>query len=430
MEPATNDAMTNNKAKKNRVAAGLRLLGGWAWIATRVTTRIAARGLMAALRAFGKLVMTTWRLAAALDSALWRATKLIAGKALEGLLYGLQLAAVAFRGLLLWLPTRWGRAYSAISGVVLVVAALWIVDELRSGPDLTATNASALRPPIDEDDPILARIEGRYVHLSEIEAAARAGGFLRPVETLTPETAFSRALVESYVEQRLLARAALDDGLHRTASVSRRVNAARDRVLAASFVDLRIQEAVTPDSIERLYSAQAGVTALGDEVRARHIVVADKEAAEEIMILLTGGAEFAPLAREHSLDRATKSLGGEVGWFTKAMMTPAFSDAAFAAKPGAFAPLFETEFGWHILEVTDRRSTQAVPMVDVRDGIENFLRLRTIDNLLRNLEEENQVIYFRPEPEDGDEADPISPPDLSPPALREGDNPATDTPLR
>ena len=430
MEYATKNAMTDNKAKKNRVAAGLRLLGGWVWVATRVTTRVAAHWLMASLRAFGKLVMTIWRLAAALDSALWRATKLIASKALEGLLYGLHLAGIALHNLFLWLPTRTGRAYSAISGVFLVLFSLAIIDELRSGPDLTATNASALRPPIDEDDPILARIEGRYVHLSEIEAAARAGGSLRPAETLTPETAFSRALVESYVEQRLLARAALDDGLHRTPSVSRRVNAARDRVLAASFVDLRIREAVTPESIERLYSAQAGVTRLGDEVRARHIVVADKEAAEEIMTLLIGGAEFAPLAREHSLDRATKSLGGEVGWFTKAMMTPAFADAAFATKPGEFATLFETEFGWHILEVMDRRSTQAVPIVDVRDGIENFLRLRTIDNLLRYLEEENQVIYFRPDAEDGDDDDPISPPDLSPPALREGDNPATDTPLR
>ena len=424
--------MTDSKAKKNRVTAGLRLLGGWVWVATRVTTRVVARGLMALLRGFGKLVLTTWRLAAALDSALWRATKLVAGKALEGLLYGLQLAGIALQNLFLWLPTRTGRAYSAISGVFLVIFSLAIVDELRSGPDLAAANASALRPPIDKDDPILARIEGRYVHLSEIEAAARAGGSLRPAETLTPETAFARALVESYVEQRLLARAALDDGLHRTPSVSRRVNAARDRVLAASFVDLRIKEVVTPESVERLYAAQAGVTALGDEVRARHIVVADKEAAEEIIALLAGGAEFAPLARERSLDRATKSLGGEVGWFTKAMMTPAFANAAFAAKPGEIAPLFETEFGWHILEVTDRRSTQAVPIVEVRDGIENFLRLRTIDNLLRGLEEENQVIYFRPQAEeDAFESPPdLSPPDYSPPPLREGENSATDTPLR
>ena len=429
MEPVNKDAMTKSDAIANRAAAILRLFGGWVWIATRLVTRLAAHGLMVLLRAIGKVIITTWRLAAALDSALWRAIKLIAGIALEGLIYGLQLAGAALHNLFLWLPTRTGRAYSAIAGVFLVIFSLAIVDELRSASDLTAANAATLRPPIDEDDPILARIEGRYVHLSEIEAAARAGGFLRPGEALTPDTAFQRTLVESYVEQRLLARAALDDGLHRSPTVSRRVNAARDRVLAASFVDLRIQEAVTPDSIQRLYNEQSGVTALGDEVRARHIVVASEEEAKEIIKLLTGGAEFGPLARERSIDRATSSLGGEVGWFTQAMMTPVFANAAFSTKAGERAEPFETEFGWHVLEVTDRRSTSTVPMVDVRDGIETFLRLRTIDTLLRDLEQESQVIYFRPEGDD-DVDEPLSPPDFSPPPLREGDDPPSDTPLR
>ncbi len=420
--------MTESDGNKNRAAAVLRLLSGWAWVATRLTTRVVVTGLVTLLRGVGKIVITTWRMAAALDSALWRATKLIGGKLLEGVIYAAGILALAFRGLLLWLPTRWGRAYSAISGVVLVITSMWIVDELRSGPDLTTANAAAQRPPIDEEDPILARIEGRYVHLSEIEATALASGFLRPGEALTPETAFDRALVESYVEQRLLARAALDDGLHRTPSISRRVNAARDRVLAASFVDLRINEAVTPESIEKFYAAQAGVTALGDAVRARHILVATEAEAEEILALLTAGSEFADLARERSLDRATSSLGGDVDWFTHAMMEPEFSNVAFSTKPGERAAPFETEFGWHILEVTDRRSTQAVPIDEVRERIEKFLRLRTIDTLLSELEAASQVIYFRPEAEGS--ADLTPPPDLSPPPLREGNDAGGDTPLR
>ena len=419
--------MTDKKPQKNGAAAALRLMGGWVWVATRLATRVLVRGAIAAARGFGKLVLTIWRMAAALDSALWRATKLLAGKALEGAIYAGGVLAVAFRGLLVWLPTRTGRAYSSIAGVFLVIFSLATVDELRSSSNVAASNTAAQRPPIDEDDPILARIEGRYVHLSEIEAAARAGGFLRPGEVLTPETAFSRALVESYVEQRLLARAALEDGLQRTPAVSRRVNAARDRVLAASLVDRRIQEAVTPETVERLYAAQAGVTALGDEVRARHIVVASEDEAKEVLELLEGGAEFGALAREKSLDRATSSLGGEVGWFTHAMMTPTFADAAFSVSKGELAAPFASEFGWHVLEVTDRRPTQAVSIADVRGGIERFLRMRTIDTLLRELEEANQVIYFRPETEQS--AETALPPDLTPPPLREGDDGVADTPL-
>lgn len=360
--------------------------------------RAMASAAMMFLRAVGKVIITTWRLAAALDSALWRATKLLARRALVGLGYVARLAGAAFRGFVLWLPTRTGRAYSAMSGAFLAIAGLWIIDVLRATPSLD-TGSSVLRPPVDEDDPILARIEGRYVHLSEIEAAARASGFLRSDEALTPRTAFERNLVASYVEQRLLARAALSEGLQRNPGVARKINAARDRVLASAYMDARLREEVTPQAVQRLYNRQSDVTRLGDEVRARHIVVETGEEAAEIITLLESGADFGALARERSIDRATAPLGGEVGWFTRAMMTPVFARAAFNTSPGERAPAFQTEFGWHILEVLDRRSTDSVPFTQVKSAIEDFLRMRTIETSLRELEERSQVVYFRPEPE-------------------------------
>lgn len=392
---------------------------------TRATpVKVAASALvsaaMMALRGVGKVMITTWRLAAALDSALWRATKLILGRAFVGVSYAAGLAAMAFRALVLWLPTRTGRAYSAMMGFFLVVVSLWMIDLLRATPSLEGAGSAALRPPVDVEDPILARIEGRYVHLSEIEAAARAGGLLEVDEILTSQTAFERKLVESYVEQRLLARAALDEGLQRSPSVTRRVNAARDRVLASAFMDAKVKTTVTPETVERLYAQQSDVTRLGDEVRARHIVVNTGEEAQEIATLLEGGADFAALARERSIDRATAPLGGEVGWFTRAMMTPVFSRAAFGATPGEMAPPFQTEFGWHIVEVLDRRATRDVPFEEVRQSIEDFLRMRTFANALRQLEEESQVVYFRPdEPARGESApatlvDPGSPVDDAP----------------
>ncbi len=384
------------------VGAAVRAL---AEAALMVLTAFAAAASVI-LRALGKLTITTWRLAAALDSALWRATKLLLRKAVNGTATAAALAALAFRYLLMWLPTRTGRAYSAGFGVVWIVAGLWIIDELRAGPGVPGAEQALLRPPIDVEDPILARIEGRYVHLSEIEAAARAGGFLRDGERLTPASAFERGLVHSYVEQRLLARAALDGGLQRAPAVLRRVNAARDRVLAASFMEEKIKERVTPEKVERFYHSQRDITQLGDEVRARHILVETGEEAEDVVALLKEGADFGELARERSKDRATAPLGGEIGWFTRSMMTPVFARAAFSTEAGTLAAPFETTFGWHVLEVTGRRSTRSVPLAEVRGNIEEFLRLRTIEQTVRELSEESQVVYFRPETP----AAPVSPP--------------------
>ncbi len=414
METPTPDQGGQNKKGAKSEARG-RAIARFLLSSASAAARVLWAATVVIARALGKFPITTWRVAAALDSALWRAVKLLARQALTGLAYVGQIAVIAFRGLIAWLPTRTGRAYSALSGAFLVIAGLWIVDVLRSAPSLDGSGSSVARAPVDEDDPILARIDGRYVHLSEIEATARAGGLLRPDEVLTARSAFERNLVESYVEQRLLARAALDDGMQRSPSVARRVNAARDRVLASAYMDAQVKQAVTPDTVERLYKAQADVTVLGDEVRARHIVVRTGEEATEIMTLLAGGADFAALARERSIDRATAPLGGEVGWFTRAMMTPVFSRTAFGTKAGELAEPFETEFGWHILEVMDRRSTQSVPLSQVRAPIEHFLRMRTIDNSLRTLEEKSQVVYFRPTVDTLGPSAP--PPDLSDPEL-------------
>lgn len=355
-----------------------------------------------ALKAIWKVWITTWRLASALDSALWRALKLGLNRLLLGLSHIVRICAAAFRSLLLWLPTRTGRAYCAASGVIFTIALLWIIDELRAVPVAQFGADQPIRAPVDQDDPILARIEGRYVHLSEIEASARASGLLREEENLTPEAAYRRELVEAYVEQRLLARAALQSGLHRAPAVSRRVNAARDRVLAAAFMDDRVREKVTSQTVRELYEAQSDVTRLGDEVRARHILVETEEDALEIVGLLRAGADFGAVARERSNDRATAPLGGEVGWFTRAMMSPSFSQAAFQTRPGQLADPFKTEFGWHVLEVTGRRPTSSTPFDEVSDKIEAFLKLRTIDETLRELSQASQVVYFRPEASETD----------------------------
>ncbi|MEM8936950.1 MAG: peptidylprolyl isomerase [Pseudomonadota bacterium] len=221
---------------------------------------------------------------------------------------------------------------------------------------------------------------------------------MRENETLTPMMAFERGLVETYVEQRLLARAALDRGLQRAPTVLRRVNAARDRVLAATYLEREIGEAVTPETVKRFFDANADVTKLGEEVRARHILVETEAEAAAILAQLRGGADFDAVAREQSLDRATAPLGGAVGWFSRPMMTPAFSRAAFATATGEFSDPFLTEFGWHVVEVLGRRSSDQVPFDEVEASISEFLRLRTIETTLKSLVEDNQVVYFRPDP--------------------------------
>ncbi|PIY59850.1 hypothetical protein COY95_04900, partial [Candidatus Woesearchaeota archaeon CG_4_10_14_0_8_um_filter_47_5] len=82
---------------------------------------------------------------------------------------------------------------------------------------------------------------------------------------------------------------------------------------------------------------------VGEEIHARHILVATKEEAQEIIALLNNGSDFAELAQEYSLDSAE---GGDLGWFGRGVMVTAFEDAAFALEPGEISVPVETQFGW------------------------------------------------------------------------------------
>lgn len=353
---------------------------------------------MSIVGAFAKLVATIWRIAGALDSALWQGVRHFFMALFAGLAGVSAAIWVGVKDFVAWLPTRAGRAYTAVAGIIWIIAALWIADKIFFAPqDFAEPGEAGPRAPVDNDDPILARIGGRYIHLSDVTAAAASAGQLRAGETLTPTTAFSRGLVENYVEQRLLAREALDEGLHRDGDVARRIQIARDRILAAALLEDRIGAIVTPEAVRAFYESQAGVTKLGDEVQARHIVVETQEEAVMLLQLLVAGGDFGELAKDNSLDRATAPLGGEIGYVTKDMVTPVFAGAAFSTEPGNFAPLFQTEFGWHVLEVTDRRPTEGVPFNEVKQQIEQFLRMREIETALAALEDEKQVTFYRPE---------------------------------
>lgn len=369
-----------------------------------VLTSSATGWLRTVLKAAGKAIATIWRLAGALDSALWRGTKLAAVAAARVIGSSVRVALSAVAEVFAWLPSRGGRAYAAFSGVILVVAALWIVDEIRGAQSQSAGFEAIFRPPVDAADPIVARVDGRFVHLSEVEAAAKTAGQLLEDESLTVEAAFARNLVDAFVEQRLLAKAALEETVQRDPIVAARLSAARDRILAASFMKMRIDAAVTPDRVRRLYESQADVTRLGDEVKARHIVVATESEARAIAAALEAGGDFGAYARARSIDRATAPLGGEIGWFTRDMMTPTLGAAAFATPVGAIAEPFQSDFGWHVLEVLDRRPTSGVAFAAVEDNIRRFLTLRTIDETLKSLKEGGDVLYFRPA--DGSERGP------------------------
>ena len=80
-----------------------------------------------------------------------------------------------------------------------------------------------------------------------------------------------------------------------------------------------------------------------------------KAKAEELLARLRAGGDFNAIAKEYSIDTSNKDQGGDLGWFGRGMMVKPFEDAAFALKPGELSGIVETQFGYHIIKLEERR---------------------------------------------------------------------------
>ncbi len=120
-----------------------------------------------------------------------------------------------------------------------------------------------------------------------------------------------------------------------------------------------------------------------EQRRASHILIAaepsDKAAArkkaDEVMAKVKAApADFAKLARENSKDPGSATQGGDLGFFGRGMMVKPFEETAFRLKEGETSDLVETDFGFHIIRVTEIKAAQAKPLSEVRADIERELR--------------------------------------------------------
>jgi len=178
-------------------------------------------------------------------------------------------------------------------------------------------------------------------------------------------------LARSLYTQRALAAQAEQAGLDQSPRAQEYFKLLRERALTALLMDEHAKAARADDKAltayaQSEYRAKSDRFALPEEVRARHILVAvakdgsddaqAKAKAEELLDELHKGADFEKLASANSADKGSAARGGDLGFFARGKMAPAFEQAAFDLKQaGDLAGPVKTQFGYHIIQLVERK---------------------------------------------------------------------------
>jgi len=106
-----------------------------------------------------------------------------------------------------------------------------------------------------------------------------------------------------------------------------------------------------------------------EQVKLRHILLKTLEEAQQAEEELKNGKDFAVVAKEMSIDTATSSNGGEMGWVGKGVLDPALERVVFSLNKGERTPVVKTSFGYEIAEVLDKKSARSVTFEEVKDRV-------------------------------------------------------------
>jgi len=113
-------------------------------------------------------------------------------------------------------------------------------------------------------------------------------------------------------------------------------------------------QAIKEEDVKKYYEQ------MKTELNGRHILVADEKTAKEVIEKIKGGAKFADVAKEYSTDTGSAQKGGELGWFSVGSMVDEFNDAAYALELKTLSEPVKSSFGYHVIEITDKRDVKDV----------------------------------------------------------------------
>ena len=246
--------------------------------------------------------------------------------------------------------------------------------------------------PITADDHVVATIDGKTVTERDIRLMLPQYG--TDFRTLPPQ---QRAqLMRDLISQRLLAFEGRKRKVDQTDRFVAQKRAILNTALARATVEnyLEGEGKVTDKEIRDFYK-QNQKSFINEKISARHILLKSKKEAEAVLKEINAGGDFAKLAASKSIGPSGPK-GGDLGSFGRGQMVPEFEKTAFALKKGEVGGPVRTQFGYHIIKVTERKGKEPVPIEKVMPQIRQSLIGQKLEAYIKNLRGAAKVVIKDP----------------------------------
>lgn len=197
---------------------------------------------------------------------------------------------------------------------------------------------------------------------------------LRPEVQANGMEALYPFLLEELIAREVLVSQARAEGFDQTPEMAAQLEAFQQEMIYNAYVVDQAEGQVSDSDVQAAYDELVGQMPEEEEINVSHILVESREEAESVIQRVTDGEVFADLARELSIDTGSGANGGALGWSRRGMFVPEFEEAAFALSANTFTSVpVQSDFGWHVILVSERRQIEPPPLEEVADPIRQRL---------------------------------------------------------
>jgi peptidyl-prolyl cis-trans isomerase C len=242
---------------------------------------------------------------------------------------------------------------------------------------------------------VLATVNGKQITDEDLKLAADdLRGRIPPQIEGKARDAY---LLDFLIDGELVAQKALAEKADQTPEFAKKLAYAREKLLMESVLDQVANTAATDAAVKAAYDEAAKNQKPQTEIHARHILVnSEDEAKAALKRLMDGKEEFADIAKAVSKDPGAE--GGDLGWFTKDRMVPEFAEAAFKLDVGQVSDPVKTPFGWHIIEILDKREKTFPPLDQIKPQVTSYVVQKAQSALVADLRKNAKIDRLEPPP--------------------------------